>query len=91
MSFRFVNDLWDDAAAAALSPVELLAHRANWLGADPRITHTGGGSASSKLAETDPLTGQSVEVLWVTGLGADLRTATAESFSSLRQPELLDL
>jgi rhamnulose-1-phosphate aldolase/alcohol dehydrogenase len=91
MSFLYVNDLWDDAAAAALSPLELLARRANWLGADPRITHTGGGGASSKLEEKDPLTGQPVEVLWVSGADGDLRTSTREDFSSLYQQKLLDL
>ena len=91
MSFQFVNDLWDDAAAAALSPLELLARRSNWLGADPHLTHTGGGSASSKLVEKDPITGQSVEVLWVTGSGGDLGTATPESFSPLCQEKLLEL
>jgi rhamnulose-1-phosphate aldolase/alcohol dehydrogenase len=91
MSFQHVNDLWDDAAAAALSPLELLARRSNWLGTDPRLTHTGGGSVSCKLVEKDPITGQSVEVLWVTGAGGDLRTAAPETFSSLCQQKLLDL
>ena len=91
MSFQYVNDLWDDAAAAALSPVELLARRSNWLGADPRITHTGGGSTSSKLEEKDPLTGQSVAVLWVSGSGGDWRTWTREDFSSFCQEKLLGL
>lgn len=91
MSFLYVNDLWDEAAAAALSPLDLLARRSNWLGADPRITHTGGGSASSKLEEKDPLTGQAVEVLWVSRSGGDLRTATREDFSALCQQKLLGL
>jgi len=91
MSFQYVNDLWDDAAAATLSPVELLARRANWLGADARVTHTGGGSVSSKLEEKDPLTGQSVQVLWVSAAEGDLRTATREDFSPFCQQKLLDL
>ena len=33
--------------------------------------------------ESDPLTGESVEVLWVKGSGGDLRTSKRENFSSL--------
>ncbi len=91
MRFQYVNHLWDDAVAAKLSPVELLVYRSNCLGADQRITNTGGGNTSSKLTETDPLTGESVEVLWVKGSGGDLRTARRENFSSLYQTKLLGL
>ncbi len=90
-SFQHVNDLWDDAKAAALSPVERLVYRSNCLGADQRITNTGGGNTSSKIVEKDPLTGQDVEVLWVKGSGGDLRTAKLENFSSLYQQKLLDM
>ena len=76
--FRHVRDLWDDAAAAGLDPVGRLVYRSNLLGADQRITNTGGGNTSSKLTEADPLTGEPVEVLWVKGSGGDLRTATRE-------------
>ena len=81
--FRMVDDLWDDEAAASLDPVERLRYRSNLLGADQRITNTGGGNTSSKLQMTDPLTGQPVEVLWVKGSGGDLRTATRANFASL--------
>src|SRR5262249_22985527 len=56
-----------------------------------RITNTGGGNTSSKLGDKDPLTGESVEVLWVKGSGGDLRTATRASFASLVQKKLLGL
>ncbi|HKW30932.1 MAG TPA: bifunctional rhamnulose-1-phosphate aldolase/short-chain dehydrogenase [Verrucomicrobiae bacterium] len=91
MKFQHVNDRWDDAVAAKLSPVELLVYRSNCLGADQRVTNTGGGNTSSKLVETDPLTGEPVEVLWVKGSGGDLRTARRENFSSLYQARLLGL
>ncbi|HWD19799.1 MAG TPA: bifunctional rhamnulose-1-phosphate aldolase/short-chain dehydrogenase [Verrucomicrobiae bacterium] len=91
MTFRHVQNLWDDAQAARLSPLELLVARSNWLGADQRITNTGGGNTSSKLTETDPLTGAATEVLWVKGSGGDLRTAKAENFSSLYQDKLAGL
>ncbi|HVJ26054.1 MAG TPA: bifunctional rhamnulose-1-phosphate aldolase/short-chain dehydrogenase, partial [Vicinamibacterales bacterium] len=61
------------------------------LGADQRITNTGGGNTSSKLKEKDPLTGEQAEVLWVKGSGGDLRTAGREFFSSLYQDKLIGL
>ena len=91
MKFQHVNNRWDDTVAAKLSPVELLVYRSNCLGADQRVTNTGGGNTSSKLMEKDPLTGEPVEVLWVKGSGGDLRTAKRENFSSLYQARLLGL
>src|SRR5213596_3288268 len=81
--YRHVRDLWDDATAARLDPLGKLVYRSNLLGADQRITNTGGGNTSAKLTEKDPLTGKSVEVLWVKGSGGDLRTATSDGFASL--------
>ncbi|HVU27465.1 MAG TPA: bifunctional rhamnulose-1-phosphate aldolase/short-chain dehydrogenase [Verrucomicrobiae bacterium] len=91
MSFQYVNNLWSDSEAAKLSGVDRLAYRSNKLGSDQRITNTGGGNTSSKISETDPLTGEQVEVLWVKGSGGDLRTSTRENFSSLYQSKLLGL
>ncbi len=91
MSYQFVTFSWDDAKAASLDPVSLLVYRSNILGADQRITNTGGGNTSSKIVEKDPLTGQDVEVLWVKGSGGDLRTSKTENFSSLYQDKLVDL
>ena len=88
---KFVNDLWNDAEASKLDPVGRLVYRSNKLGADQRITNTGGGNTSSKMSEKDPLTGAPVEVLWVKGSGGDLRTATKENFSALYQSKLVDL
>ena len=90
-SFKFVNYSWDDAKAAALKGADRLVYRSNILGADQRITNTGGGNTSSKLIEKDPLTGEDVEVLWVKGSGGDLRTAGREFFSSLYQGKLKGL
>ncbi|MBL8055548.1 MAG: bifunctional rhamnulose-1-phosphate aldolase/short-chain dehydrogenase [Anaerolineales bacterium] len=81
--FQHVSYLWDVAVAAGLDPVERLRYRSNLLGADQRITNTGGGNTSAKITETDPLTGEAVEVLWVKGSGGDLRTATRANFASL--------
>ena len=89
--FRHVNDLWDDAATNALDPVGRLIYRSNLLGSDGRITNTGGGNTSSKIAEKDPFTGQTVEVLWVKGSGGDLRTSKKENFASLYLDSVLSL
>jgi len=86
--FKHVNYLWDDEVAAPLESVESLVYRSNILGADQRITNTGGGNTSAKIMEIDPLTGEQVEVLWVKGSGGDLRTSKKENFSSLYQNKL---
>src|SRR6516225_4053339 len=83
MKFRFVNYLWDDNRAGKLDAVGRLVYRSNLLGADQRITNTGGGNTSAKITEKDPLTGEPVEVLWVKGSGGDLRTSKKENFASL--------
>ncbi|HKZ68740.1 MAG TPA: bifunctional rhamnulose-1-phosphate aldolase/short-chain dehydrogenase [Anaerolineales bacterium] len=83
VKFAHVNYGWDEAYANQLEPVARLVYRSNLLGGDGRITNTGGGNTSSKLTETDPLTGEPVVVLWVKGSGGDLRTAKRENFSSL--------
>ncbi|HEX8550350.1 MAG TPA: bifunctional rhamnulose-1-phosphate aldolase/short-chain dehydrogenase [Abditibacteriaceae bacterium] len=89
--YLYVSDLWKDEEANSLDPVGRLIYRSNKLGADGRITNTGGGNTSSKIEETDPLSGDKVEVMWVKGSGGDLRTSTRENFSSLYQSKLLDL
>src|SRR3954469_5344367 len=90
-SYKYVNFGWDDAKAASLDPVGRLIYRSNKLGSDQRITNTGGGNTSSKVMETDPLTRQLVEVMWVKGSGGDLRTSTRENFASLYQAKLMAL
>jgi rhamnulose-1-phosphate aldolase/alcohol dehydrogenase len=90
-SYKYVSHLWSDAEVAKLDPVARLIYRSNKLGADQRITNTGGGNTSSKIQEVDPLTGKTVEVLWVKGSGGDLRTSTRENFSSLYQEKLIGL
>jgi rhamnulose-1-phosphate aldolase/alcohol dehydrogenase len=90
-SFKHVNYGWDDAHADTLDPVARLVYRSNLLGADGRITNTGGGNTSSKITETDPLTGEPVDVLWVKGSGGDLRTSRRENFSSLYMDKLRSL
>ena len=90
-TYKYVNNLWNDAEAATLDPVGRLIYRSNKLGEDQRITNTGGGNTSAKIPEQDPLTGEPVEVLWVKGSGGDLRTSKRENFSSLCQDKLVAL
>ena len=81
--FKHVKHLWRDDEASKLSALDRLVYRSNALGADLTLTNTGGGNTSSKLLEKDPLTGESVEVLWVKGSGGDLRTTKRDGFASL--------
>jgi rhamnulose-1-phosphate aldolase/alcohol dehydrogenase len=81
--FEHVKYLWRDEEAGGLAGVDRLVYRSNALGGDLTLTNTGGGNTSSKLMEKDPLTGESVEVLWVKGSGGDLRTVRRDGFASL--------
>lgn len=78
-----IESLWDDASAAGMSESELLLYRSNLLGADKRVTNFGGGNTSAKVAETDPLTGETVQVLWVKGSGGDLASMKRDGFATL--------
>lgn len=89
--FRTVESKWDDEKANEMDLLERLVYRSNLLGSDAYINNTGGGNTSSKLTETDPLTDEEVEVLWVKGSGGDLRTAKKPNFASLYQQKLLKL
>ena len=65
-----------------------LVARSNRLGADPRNTNYAGGNTSAKGTETDPVTGEPVELLWVKGSGGDLGTLTAKGLAVLRLDRL---
>ena len=86
-----LEDRWDTARAAALCPEELLLYRSNLLGSDKRITNYGGGNTSSKLWMSDPLTGESVEVLWVKGSGGDVGSMKLNGFATLYMDKLRGL
>lgn len=62
---------------------ELIA-RSNRLGADPKNTNYAGGNTSAKGTDTDPVTGEPVELLWVKGSGGDLGTLTEAGLAVLR-------
>lgn len=61
-----------------------LIARSNRLGAEPHITNYAGGNTSAKGVETDPVTGEPVELLWVKGSGGDLGTLTEQGLAVLR-------
>jgi rhamnulose-1-phosphate aldolase/alcohol dehydrogenase len=64
--------------------VHELIGRSNRLGSDPRNTNYAGGNTSAKGTETDPVTGQDVELVWVKGSGGDLGTLTEDGLAVLR-------
>src|SRR5437762_11902748 len=78
-----IPSLWEDAKAATMGEPELLLYRSNLLGADLRVTNYGGGNTSAKIAAKDPLTGETVTVLWVKGSGGDLGSMKLDGFSTL--------
>ena len=74
---------WDEAIAKAKSPADLLLYRSNLLGSDLTVTNFGGGNTSAKLDAMDPLTGETVKVLWVKGSGGDIGSMKLDGFSTL--------
>ncbi|TVP93836.1 MAG: bifunctional rhamnulose-1-phosphate aldolase/short-chain dehydrogenase [Roseinatronobacter sp.] len=84
---RLLN-AWDSSRAASMSEPEKLLYRSNLLGADKRITNYGGGNTSAKVMETDPLTGEQVEVLWVKGSGGDVGSIKMDGFATLYMDKL---
>ena len=71
-----------------MSEPQRLLYRSNLLGSDKRITNYGGGNTSAKVMEKDPLTGETVEVLWVKGSGGDVGTIKLDGFATLYQSKL---
>jgi rhamnulose-1-phosphate aldolase len=71
-----------------MTTVDDLIARSNRLGADPRNTNYAGGNTSAKGVETDPVTGEPVELLWVKGSGGDLATLKPEGLAVLRLDRL---
>jgi rhamnulose-1-phosphate aldolase/alcohol dehydrogenase len=82
--FKYVSYLWDEAKAGKFSSeIDLLIYRSNILGSDLRITNFGGGNTSCKTRETDPLTGEPKEIMWVKGSGGDIGTLTRQGLAGL--------
>ncbi len=90
-TLKFLEDRWDPAVAATLDGAESLRYRSNLLGSDLRITNFAGGNTSSKVREIDPLTGETVEVLWVKGSGGDLGSMKRAGLATLYMDKFLAL
>ena len=92
-SFRHVLNLWDDQKEASLNEdqLALFLYRSNLLGSDLRITNYGGGNTSCKIIQADPLTGKSVEVMWIKGSGGDIGTLTRKGIAGLYTSKIHDL
>ena len=92
-NFKYVDYLWDNDKALSYgdNQVDLFLYRSNILGADLRITNYGGGNTSCKTIETDPLTNEEVEVMWVKGSGGDIGTLTRSGIAGLYTKRLRDL
>ncbi|SDT47742.1 bifunctional aldolase/short-chain dehydrogenase [Actinoplanes derwentensis] len=65
-----------------------LIARSNRLGADPKTTNYAGGNTSAKGTDTDPVTGEAVDLVWVKGSGGDLGTLTEKGLAVLRLDRL---
>ncbi|GAA3045999.1 bifunctional rhamnulose-1-phosphate aldolase/short-chain dehydrogenase [Streptomyces roseofulvus] len=63
--------------------VDALLGRSHRLGSDPRTTNYAGGNTSAKGSTTDPVTGGTVDLLWVKGSGGDLGTLTEDGLAVL--------
>ncbi|NNE89692.1 MAG: bifunctional rhamnulose-1-phosphate aldolase/short-chain dehydrogenase [Silicimonas sp.] len=88
---QLLENRWDEAHVAEMSESDLLLYRSNILGADKRVTNFGGGNTSAKVIETDPLSGDEVEVLWVKGSGGDIGSMTLDGFATLYMEKLQSL
>lgn len=86
-----LENRWNDETTKGMSEPELLLYRSNILGADKRVTNYGGGNTSAKVTETDPLTGDPVQVLWVKGSGGDIGSIKMDGFSTLYMDKLTAL
>ena len=91
--YKHVSYLWDEAKAASMAndEVALFIYRSNLLGADLRLTNYGGGNTSVKITDKDPLTGKSVEVMWIKGSGGDIGTLKKSGCAALYMERLLNL
>jgi rhamnose utilization protein RhaD (predicted bifunctional aldolase and dehydrogenase)/NAD(P)-dependent dehydrogenase (short-subunit alcohol dehydrogenase family) len=90
-SLRYLEYLWDERVVRTLDQPELLRYRSNLLGSDLRITNFGGGNTSSKIQQTDPLSGRLEEVLWIKGSGGDLGSIKLAGLAALYSEKLRGL
>ncbi|MEJ5962442.1 bifunctional aldolase/short-chain dehydrogenase [Pedobacter immunditicola] len=92
-AYKHVNYLWEDEIAEKMQgdEVALLLYRSNLLGSDLRLTNYGGGNTSCKTIETDPLSPQDVEVMWIKGSGGDIGSLKRNGLAALYLDRLKNL
>ncbi|HEU4368385.1 MAG TPA: bifunctional rhamnulose-1-phosphate aldolase/short-chain dehydrogenase [Methylomirabilota bacterium] len=78
---------WNDAEAAALSGVELLAYASRLVGAETSLVVWGGGNTSVKVGERDHR-GREIPVLRVKGSGSDLKSIQRKDFPGVRMDDI---
>ncbi|MBY6540008.1 bifunctional aldolase/short-chain dehydrogenase [Rhodococcus sp. BP-349] len=81
---HFLYQRLDLLRRTTVTTIDDLIARSNRLGADARNTNYAGGNTSAKGTETDPVTGEDVELLWVKGSGGDLGTLKPAGLAALR-------
>ena len=93
LPFQHVSYLWDEAKALELAgdEVALFLYRSNLLGADLRLTNYAGGNTSCKIQDTNPVTGEAADVMWVKGSGGDIGTLTKAGCANLYVEKLHQL
>ncbi len=91
IAFTVPMSRWSETMARGLSPEQLLQYRSNLLGSDLTVTNFGGGNTSAKFSGVDPLTRQSVPVLWVKGSGGDIGSMQLDGFATLYLDKVLGL
>jgi rhamnose utilization protein RhaD (predicted bifunctional aldolase and dehydrogenase)/NAD(P)-dependent dehydrogenase (short-subunit alcohol dehydrogenase family) len=90
-SLRYLENRWDARVASSCDEPQVLCYRSNLLGSDLRITNFGGGNTSSKILQTDPLSGNQEMVLWIKGSGGDLGGITITGLATLYLDKLRSL
>jgi rhamnulose-1-phosphate aldolase/alcohol dehydrogenase len=78
---------WNDAAAAALSGVDLLVYASRLIGAETSLVVWGGGNTSIKTTERDHR-GREIGVLRVKGSGSDLKSIQKKDFPGVRMDDI---
>ena len=81
---------YNDAEAAGLTELELLAYTSRLIGQEPNLVIAGGGNTSLKQDEVD-FRGRRVAVLRVKGSGSDLARVQAQDFPGVRLDDVAPL
>src|SRR5438132_3143578 len=81
---------WNDAEAAKLEGLDLLAYASRLVGAETSLVVWGGGNTSIKTLERDHR-GREIPVLRVKGSGSDLKSVQRKDFPGVRMEDILAL